>query len=79
LPRNPEAERKALETLARVLKGGEPLREAPVIGAVEKTGEVVKEVQEQGLADHIMEMTSYIEHGNKTTTAAGEVAAKLGV
>jgi len=49
LPRNPEAERKALEALSRVLKGREPLKEAAGIGAAEKAGEVVKEAQEKGL------------------------------
>lgn len=37
LPRNPEAERKALESLSRVLKEREPLREAAgIAGSVEK-------------------------------------------
>lgn len=69
LPRNPEAEIKALEALAGVLKGRQPLREAVGIGTVEKAGEVVKEAQEKGIADHIMAMVQFLpERGKEILT-----------
>lgn len=79
LPRNPEAERKALEALVGVFKGRQVMKEAAAIGRVEKAGEVVKEAQEKGLGDHIMAMVKFYEFGKKTSTKAEEVAAKLGV
>ncbi|MCA0315251.1 MAG: hypothetical protein LCH63_15660 [Candidatus Melainabacteria bacterium] len=79
LPRNPEAERKALEALAGVLKGRQAMKEAAAIVIVEKAGEVVKEAQEKGSGDHFMAMVRFYEFGKKTSTKAEEVAAKLGV
>lgn len=75
LPRNPEAERKALEALTRVLKGREPLKEAAGI----KAGEVVKEAQEKGLGDHIAAMVRYFEHGKKKSVTGEYAAEKAGV
>lgn len=79
LPKNPEAERKALEALTRVLKGREPLKEVAGIGAVEKAGEVVKEAQEKGLGDHIAAMVRYFEHGKKKSVTGEYAAGKAGV
>jgi hypothetical protein len=79
LPRNPEAERKALEALSRVLKGREPLKEAAGIGAAEKACEVVKEAQEKGLGDHIAAMVRYFEHGKKKSVTGEYAAGKAGV
>ncbi len=79
LPRNPEAERKALEALTGVLKGREPLREVAGIGAVGKAGEVVEEAQEKGLGDHIMAMVRYFEHGKKKSVTGDYAADKAKV
>jgi hypothetical protein len=79
LPRNPEAERKALEVLAGVFKGRQAMKEAVAIGTVEKAGEVVKEAQEKGLGDHIMAMVRYFEHGKKKSVSQEYVAKKAGV
>ena len=79
LPRNPEAERKALEALTGVLKGREPLKEVAGIGAVGKAGEVVKEAQEKGLADHIMAMVPFFEKGSSKSVKAEEAAHKAKV
>jgi hypothetical protein len=79
LPRNPEAERKALEALAGVFKGRQAMKEAVAIGTVEKAGEVVKEAQEKGLGDHIMAMVRYFEHGKKKSVSQEYVAEKAGV
>jgi hypothetical protein len=79
LPRNPEAERKALEAFAGVLKGRQVMKEAAAIGTVEKAGEVVKEAQEKGLGDHIMAMVRYFEHGKKKSVSQEYVAQKAGV
>ncbi len=69
LPRNPEAERKALEAFAGVLKGRQVMKEAAAIGTVEKAGEVVKEAQEKGLGDHIMAMVQFFpERGKEILT-----------
>ena len=76
LPRNPEAERKALEALTGVLKGREPLKEVAGIGAAGKAGEVVKEAQEKGLAHHIMAMAKFYESGSKHWISAEKLAAK---
>lgn len=79
LPRNPEAERKALEALTGVFKGRQVLKEAVAVGRVEKAGEVVKEAQEKGLGDHIMAMVRYFEHGKKKSVAGEYAAQKAGV
>ncbi len=79
LPRNPEAERKALEALTGVLKGREPLKEVAGIGAVGKAGEVVEEAQEKGLGDHIMAMVRYFEHGKKKSVTGDYAADKAKV
>ena len=79
LPRNPEAERKALEALVGVLKGRQVMKEAAAIGSVERAGEVVKEAQEKGLGDHIMAMVRYFEHGKKKSVSQEYVAQKAGV
>ena len=79
LPRNPEAERKALKALTGVLKGREPLKEVAGIGAVGKAGEVVKEAQEKGLADHIMAMVPFFEKGSSKSIKAEEAAHKAKV
>ena len=79
LPRNPEAERKALEALTGVLKGREPLREVAGIGAVGKAGEVVEEAQEKGLGDHIMAMVKYLQDGKKKPISAEKAADKARV
>lgn len=79
LPRNPEAERKALEALTGVLKGREPLKEVAGIGAVGKAGEVVKEAQEKGLGDHMAAMVRYFEHGKKKSVTGEYAAGKAGV
>ncbi len=79
LPRNPEAESKALEALAGVLKSRQVMKEAAAMGTVEKAGEVVKEAQEKGLGDHIMAMVRYFEHGKKKSISQEYVAQKAGV
>jgi hypothetical protein len=79
LPRNPEAERKALEALAGVLKRRQVMKEAAAIGTVEKAGAVVKEAQEKGLGDYIMAMVRYFEHGKKKSVSQEYVAQKAGV
>ncbi len=69
LPRNPEAESKALEALAGVLKSRQVMKEAAAMGTVEKAGEVVKEAQEKGLGDYIMEMVQFFpERGKEILT-----------
>jgi len=69
LPRNPEAERKALEALTGVLKGRQAMKEAAAVCTVEKAGEVVKEAQEKGLGDHIMAMVQFFpERGKEILT-----------
>lgn len=79
LPRNPEAERKALEALTGVLKGREPLKEVAGIGAAGKAGEVVKEAQEKGLGDHMAAMVRYFEFGKKKPISAEKAAEKAHV
>jgi hypothetical protein len=79
LPRNPEAERKALEVLAGVFKGRQAMREAAAIGTVEKAGEVVKEAQEQGLGDNFMAMVQHFLEGRKKPLKPEEAAKIAGV
>ena len=79
LPGNPEAERKALEALTRVLKGREPLKEAAGIAVAEKAGEVVKEAQERGLGDHMAAMVPFFEKGRSKSVKAEEAAYKAKV
>ena len=74
LPRNPEAERKALEALTGVLKDREPLRQAAGIGVIEKAGDAVKEIQEKGLGDHIMAMVPFFHRGEKEAKTLAEAA-----
>ena len=79
LPRNPEAERKALEALTRVLKGREPLKEAAGIGAIEKASEVVKEAQAKGLGDHIMAMVQFLPERGKEILTDRKLRQEYGV
>jgi hypothetical protein len=79
LPRNPEAERKALEAFAGVLKRRQVMKEAAAVGTVEKAGEVVKEAQENGLGDHIMAMAQVFGLGNKHSLKDRELVQTYGL
>lgn len=79
LPKNPEAERKALDTLTRLFKGREPVKEVTGLGAIEKAGDVVKEAQDKGLMDHIMEMVEHYQEGRKRKLTRQETADIAGV
>ncbi|OPZ83249.1 MAG: hypothetical protein BWY75_03111 [bacterium ADurb.Bin425] len=79
LPRNPEAESKALEALAGVLKSRQVMKEAAAMGTVERAGEVVKEAQEKGLGDHIMAMVQVFGLGNKHSLKDRELVKTYGL
>lgn len=78
VPRNPEAEHRAVESIRRLMQqfSREPLKEAAGLGAIEKAGDVVKEAQEKGIADHIMAMAKFFEFGSKESISAEKLAAK---
>lgn len=68
LPRNPEAERKAIEAISKLFKRAEPVADTGA-GVILHAGDAVKEAQEKGLGDHIMEMVQFFpEHGKEILT-----------
>lgn len=77
LPRNPEAERRAMDVLSRLVVRAEPL--AQKVGAAgAKANDVVKEVKEKGFKDYIMEMSPFFEKGKKKPLkGVSERAAEL--
>ena len=78
LPRNPEAESRAMQLMARLVKRAEPVAEMAGT-ATGKVTDVVKETQEKGIKDHIMEMVRYFEHGKKKSVTGEYAAEKAGV
>lgn len=74
LPRNPEAERRAMEVLGGLVRRAEPVAEkAGAVGG--KITDVVQEVPEKGIKDHIMEMSPYFEKGKKKALKGGSERA----
>lgn len=73
LPRNPEAERRAMEVLGGLVKRAEPVVEKTGVGG--KITDVVQEVPENGIKDHIMEMSPYFEKGKKKALKGGSERA----
>lgn len=74
LPRNPEAESRALETLSRLFKGREPLRQPASLGSIEQAGAKWSELArpaEQGVKDHVMAMAEWFERGTKKALKGG--------
>lgn len=78
LPRNPEAERRAMEVLSGLVKRAEPVAEkAGAAGG--KITDVVKEVPEKGIKAHIMEMREYFPEGKKHRKGVTEIAKEQGI
>lgn len=78
VPRNPEAEKRAMESIAKFFKSAEPLADTGAVTAV-KAGDVVKDAQDMGLGDHVLAMVKYFEEGKKRSLAAEKAAGKVGV
>jgi len=78
LPRNPEAERKAIEAISKLFRRAEPVAEQAG-AAGNKISDVVKDAQEKGLGDHIMAMVRYFEFGNKKPISGEKAAQKAHV
>jgi len=76
LPRNPEAERKAIEAISKLFRRVEPVVEkAGAAGS--KISDVVQEAQEKGIMDHIMEMREYYLEGEKHKKGVTKLAKEL--
>lgn len=68
LPRNPEAERKAIEAISKLFRRAEPVADTGV-GIAVKASDVVKDAQEKGIMDHVMEMVQFFpERGSEILT-----------
>jgi len=68
LPKNPEAERKAIEAISKLFRRAEPVADTGV-GVVVKASDVVKDAQEKGIMDHVMEMVQFFpERGKEILT-----------
>lgn len=78
LPKNPEAERKAIEAISKLFRRAEPVADTGT-GVIVHAGDAVREAQEKGLGDHIMAMVQYFEHGNKKPISAEKAAEKAKV
>jgi len=78
LPRNPEAERRAMELMGALVKRAQPVTERAG-AATGKITDVVQEAQDKGIKDHIMEMVRYFEHGKKKSVTGEYAAGKAGV
>lgn len=78
LPRNPEAERRAMEVLGGLVKRAEPVAEKAA-AAGGKISDVVQEVQEKGIKEHIMEMREYFPEGKKHRKGVTEIAKEQGI
>lgn len=64
LPKNPEAERKAIEAISKLFRRAEPVADTGT-GVIVHAGDAVKEAQEKGLGDHIMEMVQFLPEDGK--------------
>ncbi len=78
LPRNPEAERRAIHAISNLFRRAEPLADTGVAVA-EKASDVVKDAHDKGLGDHVMGMVKYFEEGKKKTISAEKAAEKAKV
>lgn len=78
LPRNPEAEKRALETLTGFFKAWEPLKQPTGIGSIEKAGVKWSEVArpiENGIEDLTAKMSPWFEKGTKRKLEGGSQRA----
>lgn len=78
LPKNTEAERKAIEAISKLFRRAEPVADTGT-GVIVHAGDAVKEAQEKGLGDHIMEMREYYLEGEKQRKGVTKVAKELGI
>ncbi|MBP6349967.1 MAG: hypothetical protein KA392_10555 [Candidatus Obscuribacter sp.] len=78
LPRNPEAERRAIQAVSKLFGRAEPIADTGVVVAAKAT-DVVKDAHDKGLGDHVMGMVKYFEYGKKKPISAEQAAAKAGV
>lgn len=78
LPKNPEAERKAIEAISKLFRRVEPVADTGT-GVIVHASDVVQEAQEKGLGDHIMAMVKYLQEGKKKTISAERAADKAKV
>ncbi len=74
LPKNPEAERKAIEAISKLFRRAEPVADTGT-GVIVHAGDAVQEAQEKGLGDHIMAMSPWFEKGQKKALESGSKRA----
>jgi hypothetical protein len=68
LPRNPEAERRAIHAISNLFRRAEPLADTGV-GVAVKASDVVKDAHDKGIGGHIMEMVQFFpERGSEILT-----------